>query len=87
VIEPYLRGVRTLGSVAAEAGLTLRTAQRWVERYRKDGFASLARKERTDQGGRRAVSRRMVAIIEGLALEKPRIPIAAIYREVIRHLP
>jgi putative transposase len=82
VIEPYLRGVRTLGSVAAEAGLTLRTAQRWVERYRKDGFASLARKERTDQGGRRAVSSRMVAIIEGLALEKPLIPVAAIYREV-----
>jgi putative transposase len=51
VIEPYFKGIRTLGSVAAEAGLTLRTAQRWVERYRKEGLASLARKERKDRGG------------------------------------
>src|SRR5437879_628558 len=82
VIEPYLACGCTLGSVAAEAGLTVRTAQRWVERYRKNGLASLARKERTDHGGRRAVSSRMVTTIEGLALEKPRIPVTAIYREL-----
>jgi putative transposase len=82
IIEPYLTGKCTLGSAAAEAGLTLRTAQRWVERYRNNGLASLSRKERTDQGGRRAISNRMVAIIEGLALEKPRIPVTAIYREL-----
>ena len=50
MIEPYLEGARTLASIATEADITLRTAQRWVERYRRDGLASLARRERVDEG-------------------------------------
>jgi putative transposase len=82
LIKPYLEGLRTLASVAAEANIPFRTAQRCVERYRKDGLASLARKERVDHGSRRVISDRMLETIEGLALEKPRVPIAAIYREL-----
>jgi putative transposase len=82
MIEPYLQGAQTLASVALDADVTLRTAQRWVERYRKDGLSSLSRKERIDQGSRRVISNRMLETIEGLALERPRVPIAAIYREL-----
>ena len=56
MIEPYLEGAQTLASVALKADITLRTAQRWVERYRRDGLASLGRKERMDQGSRRVIS-------------------------------
>jgi putative transposase len=82
MIDPYLEGARTLASVAIEADITLRTAQRWVERYRKDGLASLARREGVDQGVKRVISDRMLETIEGLALERPRIPITSIYREL-----
>jgi len=82
MIESYLEGARTLASVATEAQVTVRTAQRWVERYRKDGLASLLRRERMDQGSRRVISNQMLETIEGLALERPRVPITAIYREL-----
>jgi putative transposase len=82
MIEPYLDGAQTLATVARDADVTLRTAQRWVERYRRDGLSSLSRKERIDQGSRRVISNRMLEMIEGLALERPRVPITAIYREL-----
>jgi putative transposase len=82
MIEPYLEGAQTLASIALEADITLQTAQRWVERYRRDGLASLVRKQRMDQGSRHVISDRMLETIEGLALERPRIPITAIYREL-----
>lgn len=65
MIEPYVEGARTLASIATEADITLRTAQRWVERYRRDGLASLARRERVDEGTRRVISDRMPETIEG----------------------
>src|SRR6266478_678419 len=56
MIEPYLEGACSLAAVATEADITLRTAQRWVERYRTDGVASLARRKRVDQGSKRVIS-------------------------------
>jgi putative transposase len=63
MIESYLEGARTLASVATEAQVTVRTAQRWVERYRKDSLASLLRRERMDQGSRRVISNQMLEMI------------------------
>lgn len=40
------------------------------------------RESRTDRGGRRAVSAALQAVIEGLGLEKPSVPISSIYRQV-----
>jgi putative transposase len=82
LLVPHIEGERTLRSVALEAGIPFRTAQRWVERYRKSGLAALARKGRTDDGGRRVYSQRILEGIEGLALERPPLPITAIYRQV-----
>jgi len=82
LLAPHLEGERTLRSVADEAGLPFRTAQRWVERYRRFGLAALTRKGRTDEGGRRIVSARMIEAIEGLALERPPLPVTSIYRQV-----
>jgi hypothetical protein len=82
LLVPHLEGERTLRSVAFEAGVPFRTAQRWVERYRKSGLAALARKGRNDDGGRRVYSQRILEPIEGLALERPPLPITATDRQV-----
>jgi putative transposase len=83
-IQPHLEENRSLQSVAREAGIPYRTAQRWVAQYRLFGLAALSRKKREDRGERRAVSTKVKEIIEGLALQKPPLPIAALYRQVVR---
>ena len=82
LLQSHLEESRPLRPIAAAAGVSLRTAQRWVAQYQRFGLAALARKRRADRGERRAVSARMREAIEGLALQKPPVPIAALYRQV-----
>lgn len=84
LIQPHVEQVQSLRAVAQATGLSYRTAQRWVAQYRRFGLAALARKRRDDRGERRAVSQKLHAVIEGLALQKPPLPIAALYRQVQR---
>jgi putative transposase len=72
---------RPLLSVAREAGVSLRTTQRWVARYRDGGLRALARDDRADCGKRRAISPKLIEFVEGLALSRPPLPISAIHRE------
>src|SRR5437660_1727970 len=83
-IQPHLEQNHSLLSVAQAAGIPYRTAQRWVALYKIFGLAGLARKRRSDRGERRAVSARLKEVIEGLALQKPPLPIAVLYRQVQR---
>ena len=82
LIEPFLQGVRTMASIAGQADINLRRAQRWVNLYRRNGLEALAQQQRVDRGTKRAMSQRMVQTTEGLALERPRVPISAICREL-----
>ena len=82
LIQPYLEQKRALYLVAADAKLSFRTAQRWVSQYRKFGLAALVRKGREDCGTRRVISPKIKAAIEGLALERPPLPIRSICRQV-----
>lgn len=82
MLQPHLEEKRPLRAVAEEAGIPFRTAQRWVAQYRQSGLKALARKSRTDRGELRAVSARLRKAIEGLALQKPPLPIAVLYRRV-----
>ena len=84
LLQPHSEERRPLRPVAVEAGIPYRTAQRWVMRYREFGLAALARKPHADTGERRAVAVKIREAIEGLALQKPPIPIAALYRQVQR---
>ena len=68
--------------VADDADVCFRTAQRWVSLYRKLGLVALARKSRGDRGARRVVSPKIKAAIEGLALERPPLPIRSICRQI-----
>lgn len=82
LLQPHLEQRRSLSSVAAEAGIPVRTARRWLAQYREDGLQGLARKGRDDRGKRRAVSPKVQEVIEGLALEKPPLPMRSIHRQV-----
>jgi putative transposase len=82
LLEPHLERGRELRSVADGTDLSFRTLQRWVAQYRKYGLAALARKSREDRGARRAVSPKVKEAVEGLALERPPLPISSIYRQV-----
>ena len=46
VIRPFLEDGVPLTQIAREQGLILRTARRWVDRYRREGLTGLPRKER-----------------------------------------
>ena len=82
LLQPHLEQNESLISVAKAAGIPYRTAHRLVSAYRRHGLAALVRKRRTDRGQRRAVSDSIKKAIEGLALQKPPLPIAALYRQV-----
>ncbi|WP_320204026.1 Mu transposase C-terminal domain-containing protein [Agrobacterium rosae] len=81
LLRPYLDGERPLKSVAAEMGISLRTARRWIKRLRDKGPVGLVRKSRSDAGHRK-LSDDLLAMVEGLALTKPKLSIATIHRRV-----
>ena len=81
VLAPTVEGGVALSDSAARAGFPLRTAQRWLARYRADGLAGLARPPRADRGVRR-IRPELVALVEGFALRRPRPSVATIARRV-----
>jgi len=60
----------------------LRTAQRWLARYRADGLAGLARSTRADRGTRRLPDE-LRLLIEGLALRPPGPSPAHVHRVIV----
>lgn len=71
-----------LTRLAEAEGIALRTAQRWVQRYRAQGLVGLARRPRPDRG-MTAFPPELIGLIEGLALQRPRPTAAAIHRRII----
>ena len=55
---------------AGAVGMSVRTAQRWLAKYRATGLPGLVRLARSDTG-RRKVADDAVGLIEGMALRKP----------------
>lgn len=51
-LQPHLEQDAPLARVAKEASLPFRTAQRWVNRYRRFGLVGLTRAGRSDRGKR-----------------------------------
>lgn len=81
LLQPHLQNGRELRSVSEGSSVSFRTLQRWVANYEREGLAGLVRKERTDVGERRTTSTRLREAIEGLALEKPPLPLASVHRQ------
>jgi putative transposase len=81
VLQPHLDEDVPLAQAARHAGIPVRTAERWLARYRQRGLAGLARPVRSD-AARHRLSADLVALIEGMGLKKPRASAAAIHRRV-----
>lgn len=78
LLRAHLEDGRPLAAIAREAKLSYRTLQYWLERYRAYGLVGLVHKPRTDRGRRRKLSVALQEVIEGLALQKPPLPIRVV---------
>jgi putative transposase len=81
ILRPFLEDGVPLARIAINQKMTLRTAQRWVARYRQDGLVGLARQPRTDRGQRR-IQPELKRLVEGLALGKPPPSTTFVHRQV-----
>lgn len=79
VIRRCVEDGQSLTQIAVEAGLALRTVQRWHAAYRRAGLAGLAPADPLPRGRRTHPDLQL--LIEGLARTKPRRSIAAIARQ------
>jgi transposase-like protein len=82
LIRPFLDEGVPLPTLARQHGLSLRTARRWVQRYRVGGLGALAPRPRADKGARRALPPSLAQLVEALALHQPAPSIATIHRKV-----
>ena len=83
IIQPFLECGVPLPEVARHHGVALRTARRWVQRYRAGGLVALSRTHRAGRGSPRRMTPDMTQRIEALALQTPPLSVAAIHRQVI----
>lgn len=83
ILQPHLEGDVPLARAARQAGVAPRTAQRWLFRFRAAGLAGLARPVRSDAGNRKLPAD-FAALIEGLALRKPRPSVASVHRQTMK---
>jgi len=81
VLQPHLNEGVLLAEAARHAGVPLRSVQRWLARYRAAGLVGLVRAKRADMG-KRKLPAELVALVEGMALRKPRPSIAAMHRRM-----
>ncbi|MEU4711088.1 Mu transposase C-terminal domain-containing protein [Nocardia salmonicida] len=82
VLRPHLDDEVPLPRAAVQANVPLRTAQRWLHRYRTSGLVGLAPARRRSTGRRTHPD--LVKLIEGMALRRPRPSLASITRRTAR---
>jgi putative transposase len=82
IIQPFVERGVPLSEVARHYGVALRTARRWVQRYRTGGLVALSRTRRASRGIPRRVTPDVTQTIEALALQTPPLSVAAIHRQV-----
>jgi len=82
MLQPCLEHHVPLTHVARQHGIPLRTAQRWLAQYRREGFVRLTRRPRRDRGQPHGLPPELTQIIEGLALRTPPPTVALVHRQV-----
>jgi putative transposase len=83
VIQPFLEDGAPIPKLAKEAGLSIRTARRWIKSYRDHGLAGLSKVRRADYGSSH-IPEMVRTYVEGLALRLPRQSLASIHRNTIK---
>lgn len=82
VLRLHVEDQIPLATLARETGIGLRTLQRWHQLYRERGIGALDPHPRLDTGTRRTAAE-TVALIERLALTRPRPALTTLHRLVI----
>jgi putative transposase len=82
LLQPCVEDGVPLARLARQQGMALRTAQRWLQRYRQHGLAGLVRQTRADRGHHRRLTPELQQLIEGLALRTPPPTAAYVHRQV-----
>lgn len=67
IIGPYLDGDCSQVELSRTSGLSVKTLQRWGQRYREQGLRGLGRLPRSGRGTRRGMPEEQCLLIEGLA--------------------
>ena len=78
IIQPFLEEGLPLSYISISQNIPLRTLQRWCKNYKDQGLSSLQKQPRSDKGKYRNISKKLLHFIEGLALRRPKLSIAAI---------
>src|SRR5437763_2044956 len=68
ILQPCVEHAVPLTLVAHQQGVPLRTVERWLARYRRDGLAGLAHPRRRDRGQRRRLPPELPPVIQSLVL-------------------
>ena len=82
ILQPCVEHHVPLTHVARHHGIPLRTVQRWLAQYRREGFTRLARRRRRDRGHPHGLPPALTQMIEGLALRTPPPTVALVHRQV-----
>lgn len=85
LIDLFLREENKLSDIAKRNNISLRTLQRWIVQYNKEGLKGLERKNRTDRGTYRKTTVEIKELAEGLALQKQSLTVAAITRNLEKY--
>ncbi|MDO8473033.1 MAG: Mu transposase C-terminal domain-containing protein [Dehalococcoidia bacterium] len=81
LLRPCLEEGVPLATIARSHGLEIRTARRWVKRYKEFGLVGLTHRPRGDRN-RRRIPPELEQLIEGFALRKPPPTASFVHRQV-----
>lgn len=81
IIKEYTENKVSLLIISQQKNISRSTLYRWLSDYRKSGLDGLEHHQRSDKNKYRKISDELQKAIEGLALRKPKISIAAIYKQ------
>lgn len=83
VLRPVIEAEAPQTQAAREANVGLRTVQRWMAAYKRDGLAGLAGSPRRYKGHCHGLPDQLERAIEGLALVRPKPSMAAVHRKAL----
>ncbi len=84
-LQLYLEKGVPLKDIASKEGLSIRTIRRWLADYQRNGLKGLIRATRSDSGNPSEDLSKVKSIIEALALKRPKLSSASIFREVRKY--
>ncbi|MEO8855147.1 MAG: Mu transposase C-terminal domain-containing protein [Ginsengibacter sp.] len=83
LIIPILESGIPATLVAKNQNVPVRTIRYWVKQFTEKGVKGLERKSRSDNGSSKLLTDELIELTQGLALQKPPLPISAIHRRIV----